>query len=114
MNDLEILELKLRVALTRTIITEDGHVVEIRKLVDRIDHVKIEIYPNEHPPPHYHVRTNEFNVSISILDCEVLEGNPNAKLLKKIKYFHHKNKTKLIKVWNSLRPSDCPVGPISI
>lgn len=113
-DNLRILELNLRIALTYSVITQDGNVAEIRKLVDRIDNIKIEIYPNEHPPPHFHIKTSNFNVSLTIMDCEILEGSLKSNDFKKIKYFHERNKDKLIKVWNELRPTDCPVGPIVI
>lgn len=30
-------------------------IIEIKQLVERVDGITIEIYPNEHPPPHFHV-----------------------------------------------------------
>jgi hypothetical protein len=116
MNDmdrsLKILNFDLMIALTQTVITKEGHVAEIRKLVTKVDNLKIEIYPNEHPPPHFHVKSNDFNVSLSIMDCDIVKGQLDSKTLKKVKYFHGRNKDKLISIWNELRPSNCPVGPI--
>ena len=111
-RELHILELKLRIALTQTVITDDGHVAEIRKLVNRIDNIKIESYPNEHPPPHFHVSTSDFNVSLTIENCEIIEGSLNSTDYKKVKYFHSNNRDVLVKVWNELRPSNCPVEAI--
>ena len=113
-RELHILELQLRIALTQTVITDEGHVAEIRKLVNRIDNIKIEIYPNEHPPPHFHVKTSNFNVSLTIENCEILEGSLNSSDYKKVKYFHSNHRDTLVKVWNKLRPSNCPVGPIEL
>jgi hypothetical protein len=111
-KQLKILNYKLTLALTYTIITEDGHVAEIRQLVTRIDNLKLEIYPNEHPPPHFHVISNDFNVSINIENCEIIKGQLDSKTYKKVKYFFDSNKKDLIAMWNHLRPSNCPVGLI--
>ena len=44
---------------------EDGKefLIEIRELVARVNGLKIEIHPNEHPPPHFHVKTPKVNAS---------------------------------------------------
>jgi len=64
---------------------DDGELVliEIRQLVDRINGLKIEIYSNEHPPPHFHVKSPNVNASFSIESCEKLEGSINSQDLKK-------------------------------
>ena len=113
-TDLEIrlLELDLNRTLTMTYFDEKGVLVETRELVERIDNLKLEIYPNEHPPPHFHVKSNEFNVLLSIEDCRIIKGDLKSQTFKKVLSFHRKNKAKLIEVWNRLRPSDCLVGPI--
>ena len=76
--------------------------------------VKIEIYHNEHPPPHFHVRNYEFNVSISIENGEILRGKLDGRNLKIVRKWYKKNKPRLIKVWNETRPDNCPVGKIII
>ena len=111
-EDLRVLERNLKMIIGYTTITPDGKVVETRQLVDRVDNIKLEIYPNEHPPPHFHVNSSSFCASFSILDGEQLTGSLKSKDLKKVKNFQKKNRDMLIKVWNELRPSDCPVGPI--
>lgn len=46
-----------------------------------IDGVKIEFYPDEHPPPHFHARYAGFVAQIEIRTCRVLRGSlPPAKL----------------------------------
>ena len=91
---------------------EDGEefLVEIRQLVDRVDGLKIEIYPNEHPPPHFHVVTPNINASFTIESCEKLNGEIDSRNLKKIKYWHKRSKDQLIEVWNETRPFNCVVG----
>jgi hypothetical protein len=46
-----------------------------------VDGVKIEFYPEEHPPPHFHARYAEFAAQIEIRTSRVLRGSlPPAKL----------------------------------
>jgi hypothetical protein len=111
-DDLELLELKLRIALEKTDVDEHGNVIERRYLIRRIRNIKIEIYPNEHPPPHFHITSPDINATLSIVECELLTGSLNSKIFKQIKYFHTLNKDHLIEVWNRLRPENCKVGKI--
>lgn len=89
---------------------EELLLVEQRQLVARIHGLKIEIYPHEHPPPHFHVTGPDIGVSFSIDNCSVIDGAPNGKLLRTIRYWHREAKPKLIEAWNSTRPTSCPVG----
>ena len=72
--------------------------------------LKIEIYPNEHPPPHFHVKSPNINASFSIESCTKLRGNINPKDLSKVKYWYKHSKSLLIDIWNSTRPTNCVVG----
>jgi hypothetical protein len=50
-------------------------------VVAKVDGVKIEFYPDEHPPPHFHARYAEFVAQIDIRSNRVLRGSlPPAKL----------------------------------
>lgn len=49
--------------------------------VAAFDGIKIEMYFDEHPPPHFHARYAEFIVQIGIKDLNVIKGTfPTAKL----------------------------------
>lgn len=91
---------------------QDGEefLIEIRQLVARVNGLKIEVYSNEHPPPHFHVKSPNVNASFSIESCELLEGNAENKDIKKIKFWHKQAKPILISAWNSTRPTNCTVG----
>lgn len=95
-------------------ISEVGELYSIRQLVDKVNGLKIEIYSNEHPPPHFHVKSNNINASFSIDDCSLLHGSVNRSEKKMIKFWHSKCKDLLISIWNSTRPSDCTVGIINV
>jgi len=84
--------------------------IDIRKALDRFDGLKIEIYPNEHPPPHFHVKSPNINASFKIKDCDKIDGTIDFKDYKKIKHWHKKSKELLIEAWNESRPTDCVVG----
>ena len=86
--------------------------VEAKELVERIDGLKIEIYSNEHPPPHFHVISTNVKASFSLDHCKLIDGKINKKHKVKIQYwFHNLNaKKSLVEVWNRTRPSDCVVG----
>jgi hypothetical protein len=111
-NDIKGLERFLNHVFSNTVVLESGQVVEQRAEVGRSGNLKFEIYPNEHPPPHFHVKSPELNVSISILDCRIIKGQLSKSDLKKMQYFYRLNRKKLIGTWNLLRPTDCSVGLI--
>ena len=113
-NRIRILEKKLNFILFFCEIDNNGKLIEGRELVATIDGIKIEIYPNEHPPPHFHVKSSDLNISVSILNGSILKGTVKKQIRKKINHFYKQNKSDLIEIWNQLRPSDCPVGKISI
>jgi Domain of unknown function (DUF4160) len=114
MNDIERLGRMLNYIFANTVVLANGIVVEQRELLEKIGGLKIEIYPNEHPPPHFHVKSNDFNISIDILTGEILKGKLENNAAKKIKYYHMLHKAKLIEAWNRLRPTNCPVGKINL
>ena len=82
-------------------------------MVARVDGLKVKIFADEHPPPHFHVEYQGESASFSILNCERLEGVAGLERYEKaIHYWWERNQSRLIETWNTTRPSDCPVGPI--
>jgi Domain of unknown function (DUF4160) len=84
--------------------------IENKQLVERHGGLKIEIYPNEHPPPHFHVKSPDVNASFTIADCRLLQGHASDNDLRKIRFWHNRSKPKLIECWNSTRPTHSLVG----
>jgi len=72
--------------------------------------LKIDIYPKEHAPPHFHVLSPTIDASFRIDNCELLNGNISGSDHKKIRYWHKYAKQLLIEKWNSTRPTHCSVG----
>lgn len=94
------------------VLEEDGGpiLVEQRKLVEVVRGLKIKIYPNEHTPPHFHVKSATVDASFRIEYCNKLVGSISRKDELAIRFWWQKAKPKLIAVWNNTRPSDCVVG----
>ena len=56
-------------------------------IVAVIDGMKIQMYPNEHPPPHIHVEFAEYRALIRIDTMTLLQGNlPRNKLRRVIEW----------------------------
>ena len=83
------------------------------QLVEYLNGLKIEIFANEHPPPHFRVNYAGETANYTIDDCHQLNGGL-SKWYKNIKKWHKKNKQNLIQTWNSTRPSNCPVGKYKV
>ena len=89
----------------------DNKIIEVREQVDRINGIKIEIYSNEHPPPHFHITSNGLKASLRIDNAEILENSGfSKKQIRTVQIWFLKSKDKLIEVWNKTRPDDCQVG----
>lgn len=90
--------------------TGERFLIETRQVVARLHGLKIEVYPKEHPPPHFHVKSPKVDASFRIDNCELLHGTvPNGEL-RKITFWHEHAKAQLIESWNSTRPTSCVVG----
>lgn len=98
-------------------ISEDGRprYYVTHALVDRVRGLKIEIYANEHPPPHFHVIQCDGKASFALDDGRMLEASGSTrKFEKNIELYYINNRTKLIEFWNNTRPDGCTVGPVSL
>lgn len=93
-------------------VDENGRLYSIRELVSSVEGLKIEIYFNEHPPPHFHVKSSDINAAFTIKDFKLLEGDIKGREYRIIKWWYERSRLKLINFWNDKRPADCKVGPI--
>ncbi len=80
------------------------------EIFDRLNGLKIDVFSNEHPPPHFRVCFQGECNNFTINDCSPLNGSGLSTYFKNIKKWHKKNKKQLIDFWNKKRPTDCPVG----
>jgi hypothetical protein len=91
---------------------EDGSLLNIKKLVARVEGLRIEIYADEHPPPHFHVKAPGIDATFDIRSCELLRGTVPGRERRLIEWWHRRGRSLLVRLWNQTRPTDCPVGPI--
>lgn len=82
----------------------DGQLYHVKHLVDRINGLKVEVFSNDHMPPHFHIRSTNYNVSLRIDDCTLLSGSIPDKELRLIQYWHQRNRALLLSKWKSSRP----------
>jgi hypothetical protein len=85
-----------------------------KALVERINGLRIDIFPKEHAPPHFHVRGPDIDATFRIDTGAFLEGHIDRRSQELIEYWFAEARPRLIEVWNMTRPSDCQVGPIAL
>lgn len=82
-----------------------------KRLVSKINGLKVEVFSNEHPPPHFRIIYQGKTANFTISKCEFMNGDRSVlKHQKSIKAWWKMNKQKIIDAWDEGRPSDCPVG----
>ena len=65
---------------------------------------KVDIYFNDHMPPHFHVIYAEYEVLIAISTLKVMKGGLPSKKLKKILKWAEENQAILQEIWDETRP----------
>lgn len=79
--------------------------------IGQINGVKVEIFADEHPPPHFRVLYQGSSANFTIRDCKMISGSGEVlHHKKKIRNWWKDNKQIIINSWNERRPTDCPVG----
>jgi len=68
-----------------------------------IEGVKIELFYNDHVPPHFHAKIAEFEALISIREQTILKGGLPKNKRKKIIKWAIENEDILMEIWESLR-----------
>ncbi len=72
--------------------------------IEIIDGIKINIYSNEHPPPHFHSIYGEYEALIRITDLEIEKGKLPNKQYKKVKKWASKHQSILGDIFKQLNP----------
>jgi intein/homing endonuclease len=88
--------------VNNTVVWPDGTVIEIKTLVNKVRNLRIEMYSNDHNPPHFHVKTKcgTINAKFKLEDCSLLSGEVDTKDYRRIKAFHKDFQDELWKYWN--------------
>lgn len=72
--------------------------------IDRIDSIKINVYSNEHRPPHIHATYNEFEVLLEIETLNIYAGFlPNIQFRLVLNWLHE-NREWAFTVFKELNP----------
>jgi hypothetical protein len=95
------------------IVNEAGHRLLTEARVDRFNGFSIDIFADEHPPPHFRVSYAGETANFRITDGERLNGGLD-RYLRNIRKWYKENRELLIQSWNRLRPSDCTVGEVRV
>lgn len=88
---------------------QDIHLI-VEHTVGEFDGLKIEVFSDEHPPPHFRVKLGSESNCFRIADGSPLYGEGLKRYFRNIRKWHGENKQVLIDFWNKTRPSGCPVG----
>jgi hypothetical protein len=67
-----------------------------------VDGVKIEFYPDEHPPPHFHARHAEFVAQIEIRTNRVLRGSLPPAKLNRVLSWAARHRSELMNAWSAV------------
>jgi len=71
--------------------------------ISRFFGIVIYMYFNDHDPPHFHAKYNEFRGKITIDDLRVIEGKLPRRVLALLLEWANEHRTELMANWNSLR-----------
>ncbi|GAB3640034.1 DUF4160 domain-containing protein [Spirosoma arcticum] len=69
-----------------------------------LDGLKIEMYFNDHAPPHIHAKHAEHEVLITIQEFAVFAGYLPARQLKQVQQYVTTNQEKLLARWKQYNP----------
>jgi hypothetical protein len=73
-----------------------------------VDGVKIQLYPDEHPPPHFHAVFAEFVAQIRIDPPSVLKGSlPRSKMISVLDWAGE-HRDGLMQAWNCIEMGQKP------
>lgn len=73
--------------------------------------IKVNMYYQDHNPPHFHVKYNEFECFISINDIQIIDWDLPIKVKKLVLAWTEMYKDELIENWN-LAIQEKPLKPI--
>jgi Domain of unknown function (DUF4160) len=68
-----------------------------------IDGIRIEIYTDDHPPPHFHVKAGTMRAKFDIATGRLLKGSLDTRSMRKVLRWMEFNGDLLMQVWISSR-----------
>ena len=89
----------------------DGSLIFTRARVTAIGRLVLEVYPRDHPPPHFHVRCPDFVAKFAISDCSLLEGEISSSDHDRVRwFFENGGQSRIQKRWDETRPGEVARG----
>ncbi len=73
--------------------------------ISRFLGIVIYMYFNDHDPPHFHAKYNEFRGKITIEDLRLIKGKFPSRVLGLLLEWGHENQEELMENWRSLQES---------
>ena len=77
-------------------------------IVAVIDGVKIQFYPGEHPPPHFHATIAEFTAQIRIDPVVILRGSLPPNKVANVIDWAQQRRQPLMEAWNAMAAGHKP------
>ena len=78
-------------------------------IISRFLGIIIAMYWDDHPPPHFHAKYGEYEITINILDG-VVEGKFPRRALRLVLEWYEAHKEALLKNWELCRNRDMPIS----
>lgn len=71
--------------------------------ISRFLGIIIYMYFNDHDPPHFHARYNEFRGKLTINELQLIEGRLPKRVLALVLEWANNNRTELLENWETLK-----------
>lgn len=88
------------------VIWDDGEIYTVRHLVAKVRNIKIEVYADDHMPPHFHIRSPDLNAALRIDSCELIAGKLTGPQYALIRRWHKDFQEMLQTAWTRMRAGD--------
>ncbi len=69
--------------------------------ISRFLGIVISMYFDEHDPPHFHARYNEYRASVSIRELNIIAGSLPAKVRGLVQEWAEIHRDELLHIWNT-------------
>jgi hypothetical protein len=98
---MEEIEFWLHRYINTTTVWPDGTVLFIKQQMGQVRNMKIEMYANDHNPPHFHVKSRDGSIDavFSLNEGCYIEGKIDSKDQKRILAFYHSQRDNLLDFW---------------
>ena len=77
-------------------------------LIAIIDGIRIEVYFDDHPPPHFHARSAEHRFQMRISDQAVIAGSAPVPVIRKVRAWAFRHRRELLDAWKKVSNWEVP------